>query len=426
MPPVTERLTVLIVAAMLFILAASNGRPMWTSSGLFMAVLAPFVILARNPGTVWRMATNRTNGPFLSALLLFLLANMVSAVATPTDEALIAAGLRCILPLLVYLALTGLVLRERDARLLLMALAAGCGVMFGKGLLAYYNEFGIPDLQTILWSRYNVERIAGYADATLGNVSRMGLYVVLVVPILVLAAARWERAFFRRAFLASVAVLGVMNLIVSGSRTGLVVLALSFIAILFSFGVRRSLMLIVALGVAAFTSAPIWLEFIADPEVLTRYIPTFSNRMIDDSAEERLESVLLGWQHFLDHIVFGIGPGNSPLHNPYNIPHQSIVHQFAELGLIGGLTFVWLNLLVLWTGFRALRGAPRDPNAAYRLLWLIGPASWLIFGIAGGIAFNASFALVWVGIAHAMMALSGAAVLDDRRPMRRGNSRRVY
>ena len=397
-------------AAMLFILTASNGRPLWTSSGLWVMMLAPMLILRRGPGRLLRVAASRPNHAIFLALWLFLLANLLSTIATPSDEAILAFLQRCVLPMLVYLSMIGLVLKPTDVRLLILAVATGSGFLFLKGWLAYHAAWGIPDLSTILWGRYDIERMTGYSDATFGNLSQMGLYVVLVLPPLILAAIKWIRNRLVRSFLWFVSLIGLANLIVSGSRTGLALMFLSAGMIILSHGARKAVAFSVAIGGILIVASPIWLPLISDPEIIARYIPVLSDRSEDNSANERFLSVVDGWKIFLDNFAFGVGPGMSHHHSYWHIPHESIVHQLSELGLIGGVAFIWLNLVVLARTFMVMVAASRNPAAAFRLLWLIGPAIWLIFGIAGGIAFSSSWALAWVGIAHAMLALSTANV----------------
>jgi hypothetical protein len=46
------------------------------------------------------------------------------------------------------------------------------------------------------------------------------------------------------------------------------------------------------------------------------------------------------------------------------------------------------------------------------MLFLIGPASWCLFGLAAGTAFTMSIALLWVGLFHAFIALAYARLAE--------------
>lgn len=404
-----SRLVVLITAVMLFLLAGTNGRPLWWSSGLFVAVIAPLMIIARGPLRLVRIATSDPNRAVFYALIAFFAGNVMSALVTPSGEAWIAVLLRCLLPLLVYVSMVGLVLHRRDVALLLAGLAAGAAVVLGRGIMAYIAEWGFPNLHTVLWARYNVVRMMGYSEATLGNVGHMGSYVALVVPPLMLAAGGPVRNFVGRAGFALVIFLGIANLIVSGSRTGLAIMLAAVLLVFLSRGVRKGVVVVAILVLILLATLPSFIDLIlGSPELVDRYLPFLSGRNRDSSTVERIDSVVIGWQTFMDNFAFGVGPGMSAHHNYYSVPHQSFVHQLSELGVIGGLAFIWLNAVVLFAGFRSMIGASASISASNRFIWLVGPTCWLMFGIVGGITFNSSLALVWIGLAHAMLALSGA------------------
>jgi O-antigen ligase len=103
----------------------------------------------------------------------------------------------------------------------------------------------------------------------------------------------------------------------------------------------------------------------------------------------------------------------SPDYNSYSVPHQSLVHVLSELGFVGGMTFLFLNVLIIARACSSALGTRNGNQEIFRFLWLIGPACWLLHGQIGGITFDSSVALLWIGIAHAMLALSGATILQQ-------------
>lgn len=401
-----------VIAGVVFLLTASNGEPHRISSGYYIALVAPGLILVRGAGRLLRAAESPPNRPIFYALLLFAAANLASTIVTPNEETIYALIERCILPLLVYFSMVGLVFSQRDVIALIVAIALGALVMFARGLLAYHAEFGIPDLETILWSRYNVARIGGFERATVGNVTHMGSYVVMTLPILIIALVTMVRSNALTSLMSLTIAAGLFNLLIAGSRAGMIVMALMIVAITFSLASRRTLVLIgsvvVLLGAATFTLA----TAAGNSKLLDRFAPEATGKT-DGSISERLDSMIIGWNVFLDNVMFGVGPEMSPYYNIYSIPHQSILHLLSELGLLGGLAFVWLNLVILYAFRNAIIAAAAPDGSSFRLLWLIGPAGWLIVGLVSGIHFNMSMALVWVGMAHAMLALSGARVVPD-------------
>jgi O-antigen ligase len=411
----SPRWTIWGAAALLFVLAASNGAPVRTSSAFVVILLAPLIILERGPVVVLRAAEAPPNRSIFLALMIFAGANLLSTIVNPAAETAQALLLRCGLPLLVYCALTGLVLRRRDVNLLVLSLALGTAVICVRGLLAYHAEFGIPDFETILWSRFDKQRIQGYNEATLGNVGHMGAYFALVLPPLLLAAMRHIGGNAWRISLVAVVILGLMNLIISGSRTGLTLTLIAIVAIALSRASRRAIGATSVVALVVIATAPWWLDLVNDPEIVDRFAPSLGPKGFDESADERLYSITTGWQVFLANPIFGIGPDMSEQYNTLGVPHQSIVYQLSELGLPGGAAFIGLNIVIILAAARAAARAGGNGASAHRLLWLIGPAFWLIFGLMAGLSFNMSYALVWVGITHAMLALSGAVVLPQSR-----------
>ncbi len=401
-----------VVAGVVFLLTASNGEPHRISSGYYVALIAPGLILMRGAGRLLRAAESQPNRPIFYALLLFMVANLASTIITPNEETIYALLERCILPLLVYFSLVGLVLSKRDVIVLIAAIALGALFMFSRGLIAYYAEFGIPDLETILWSRYNVARIAGFEHATVGNVTHMGGYVVMTLPILIVALVTLVRGKALAGLLVLTIAAGLINLLIAGSRAGMIVMALMIVAITFSLASRRTLVLLVSVAVLLGAATLMLATTASDSTLLKRFAPGAAGKA-DGSVSERLNSMVIGWNVFLDNVLFGVGPDMSAHHNTYSIPHQSILHQLSELGLFGGLAFVWLNAVILYAFRNAIIAAAAPNGSSFRLLWLIGPAGWMILGLFSGIVFNMSMALVWVGMANAMLALSGATVVPD-------------
>jgi hypothetical protein len=408
----TARGVVWLVAAMLFLLAATNGRPAWWSSGVFAVVLVPLIILSNDMRSIVE-AWSQSNRIMTIALCAFLATNIMSALANPAIETFEAVVFRSLIPLSIYLSVVGLNLRRVDLVLLVTALAMGSAVVFIRGLIAYYQEWGVPDLETLMWARYNIQRMQEYSDATFGNVSHMGSYVALLVPTFIYAALAIFTSLAGRLLMMVIATLGIANLLVSGSRTGIIILFLAILVIAFKLVTGRALARSIAIGSIIAVSAPIWVPDIVDDSFQRRYLAFLGGPGADTSTDERFNSMQIGWETFLKYPVFGIGPDMSSYHNFYGVPHQSLLHQFSELGLIGGIIFSWLNLIVLTAVIRSTRRATRDQDATIRFLWLIGPAAWLAFGLVGGITFNTSFALVWIGIANTMLGLSTMKMIPD-------------
>lgn len=402
------------LAVLMFVLTASNGVPYRISSGFYVVLIAPLVIFARGPATVLRAAETGPSRTIFYALLMFGAANLASTAITPNADTMSGLLERSLLPILVYLSMIGIGLSRRDQRLFSLAVCVGGLIMFVRGALAYYAEFGIPNLSTILWSRYQVDRIAGFETATVGNVTHMGSYVALLLPMLIVALVKLEPSRSQKALIWATLVLGLANLVVAGSRAGMIVVIGMSAILIYCFASRRTLIRLALAAAVIATIVTLSGLTAGNSEIVERFVPSAAGH-VDGSVVERLDSMVIGWNVFLDNPLFGVGPEMSPQFNIYGIPHMSILHQLSELGLFGGLAFTWLNIVVLNAFRKAVLQASRG-QGYFELLWLIGPAAWLAVGLFSGIVFNMSPALVWVGISHGMLALSAAHIHADEAP----------
>lgn len=399
-----------MISAMLFFLAATNGRPIWWSSLAPSLVLGGLLILRRRPGEIFRAALDDNYRIFTISLVVIAAMSLISAIATGEIVSTSEALLRCFVPLLIYFSMVGVTINVTDVWKLVGGLVAGALFMFVRGLEAFIAEWGMPTFDTLLWARYDLRRIDSYRQATLGNVGHMGLYVSLLLPLFIFAAAVFRFGRIVRAMLWVAIALGLAHLIISGSRTAIAVVILAIVPILLRKGVRSTIIFaaIASLGVATLLYQ--WLDPVREMELIERFLPSQSARGVDVSAHERYLSIQVGLDDVANNPLLGIGPGMSAETNRYGIPHQSIVQILAEAGLFAGLAFLIFNLAVLYRAGIATFRVSLDGAQHWRLLWLIGPASWCVFGLFGGTAFNMTVALLWAGMFHAMLALAYARV----------------
>jgi O-antigen ligase len=411
-PRPLSRPMVVAVAVLLFFLAGTNGRPFVWSSAAPAIVIAGVLALGRSPKALWSAVMSVHYRPFTIPLLILLIWTGISAFVAGTDIAIVEFLLRSLVPFLVYVSLAGVALSREDVPILLLGFVAGVCFLLARAILAFYVEWGIPDLETLLWARYDLVRMAGYMDQGLGNVSHMGLYTAMLLPMLIFAGFAFRWSMLIRWLLYAAIVLGLLNLVVSGARTALVLVVLMMVPIMVRKGIGSTLAFFGVFGLVAMVAIAQLVDAVSRHSLIERFIPSAGYTGIDVSAEERFSSIALGWRDFLNHPVFGIGPGMSPEYNPFGIPHESLVHMLSETGLVGGLTYLALSLIVIWRfGMSSIRQSI-DGNQHWRMLFLIAPASWCLFGLAAGTAFTMSVALLWVGLFHAFIALAYARVAD--------------
>lgn len=104
--------------------------------------------------------------------------------------------------------------------------------------------------------------------------------------------------------------------------------------------------------------------------------PVDVQSLSDTSSVERSELWRVAWAMFRAHPITGVGPdGFRNLYGEYasvaqwnkNIyTNNTYIEMFTNLGLLGGLAFLWLSALALWKAGRALLTSQRGP------MWLLG------------------------------------------------------
>lgn len=410
-PPIPKS-QVWLLAFLMFSLAAGNAQPIWWSS-LAPALLTSVIFFARrSPSGLIASAFSPRNRVFTFLILLIDLSSIVSTAVNMSYASAVECLTRCIAPLLLYLSIVDIRIRASDVRPLIWGFALGAAVIFGRGLIAFYAEWGNFDFDTLLWARYNLFRMTPYMVATLGNVSHMGVYVALMGPFFLAAAVLLKLGRSTTLMMWSTIALTILNAVIAGSRTAFIVFALSVVVVIARLGARGVIIFATMAVVAGLLAAQQGLDAVSQQALIERYLPSASQTGVDASAIERFMSIQIGIDVFLQHPIFGIGPGLSGDYNPWDIPHESLVYVASEIGLFGGVAFAMLNLAII-AKMAVATFSTNSADARWKLLWLIGPAHWCIFGLFGGTIFNMSVALLWVGIIHAMLALSNATVVAD-------------
>jgi hypothetical protein len=404
-----------LTAAMLFVLAAANGRPFWWNSAAPAAMIALWLIGSRGPTRVLQQAAAPQNAPIFWCLLALTVATGISALVAMEIEGAQALALRCVIPLFIYLAVVGLRLRPADMCVEVMAIVAGSSIPLVSGLVAFYRENGIPELQGLLYLRYDVGRMADYMEVTFGNVGHVGMYLALVAPCVFVAMS--AGTLKRWAIWVSGGWMGVViaNAVVSGSRTSWAV-GLAGSAIVIAVLQRGRVVLVTAALLVGCCVYVVSLDLVDETLIAERVLPSLGRVGRDTSAEERMDSIGIGWETFTNHALVGVGPGMSATYNTYDVPHQSVLMVASETGIVGGAAFLLLNIIVLWRAAKHAARAKANAIDRQRLIWIAGPAAWLVSGFMAGLTFNMNLALLWVGIAYAMLGLYGFEAAPDITP----------
>src|SRR5437016_844070 len=93
-----------LIAIMLFLLTGANGRPGWWNSALPATLMSLWLIGSRGPTQVIRHAMSRNNAWIFWSMVLLTIWTGLSAVATKDSGIGLNFVLRCVVPLLIYLA----------------------------------------------------------------------------------------------------------------------------------------------------------------------------------------------------------------------------------------------------------------------------------------------------------------------------------
>ena len=264
--------------------------------------------------------------------------------------------------------------------------------------------------------------------STLKNENQVPSFLLPVLVAAIFMVARRRQALWRTALAAALVAGMLATAIGSGSRTALLMIALSFLCV-YLLGLREAPsgafnrpllgMIAIMLGGAAFfyvslvlalydghyslRHTPAWQR-----PVVTLYEWTQGHGVLDTTRENQLETVS---ESYTDYLLLGAGPklfgvreGSEEIHNTY----ASVL---VEVGLPGLLLFIaWLGH-VLWVGWRS---AQRCADPFWRLMVLS-----LLIGMGALLIYNATmFGLrqrnLWI-IAGLLMAVPRLQRVEARR-----------
>jgi len=272
-----------------------------------------------------------------------------------------------------------------------------------SGLVAYYQEWGIPTGAELIVSRYALERMAGYMKATYGNTSNTAALLAMLVPAWLawLVASRPSSLPRWLALVALVIAMG--NVLVVQSRTLFIVLLLFVPLVLWVHRVRFTALVVVLLLTFGAVLLP---ALDARDELVEHTVGAVNGNGDDGSVSERMEAMQFSLGLLEDHPALGVGPGNSATINPFTTAHQFWIHQGAEIGIAGLLLSVALSLAVLGRLVAAARRGRRSASNRDEFLNLVGPAAFMLYGIIANMTLAMTVVNAWVGTFAMLMALA--------------------
>lgn len=408
----TRRLAKALVLFLFFVVASGNARFIWWSGLLPTLALCPVVLLlARHPGGMAAI------GPlpalaFLSLTALMIVGGASAALVDPDAATFLHWAGVYLSPVLLYAAVRSIEWDERLARWAWSLLLAGTLVPLVGGLAAYYSEWGVPTGLELLLSRYSLERMTGYMQATYGNTGNTAALLALLLPAWLAALLSPKpRPLARAVALVGLAV-AMCHVLIVQSRTLFLVMLLVLPVILLFFRVRIAPAVIALLLIAGAVVLPA-LE--ARDRFVELTVGALDGEGEDQSVSERVEAMHIGLALMRDHPAFGVGPGHSTTANPYTTAHQYWVHQGAEIGIAGFLLSVLLSLAVfIRTAVAFLRG--RTPGGdRWAFLHAVGPAGFMLYGVIANMTLAMSVVNTWVGLFAMLLAMADAPRRDAGR-----------
>lgn len=311
-------------------------------------VYAAFAIVAvfLSPGKHW--PSNRQHLAYLAfaaAVLFCWLVSPWSAAGQPVVEDWFKV-------VVFYVLLVAATRTEKDLRFMVLGFLGVMAVYMLHSLREYVNGRHVY--------RMGIPRLIG-VDVTQGDPNSFGASIVIALPFLVVF---WQTARNKmmRVLMAGYLGLSVLCVLLTGSRSSLVGLAVWSLVMVLRSKYRKRLVPVLVLA------AP--LAFVALPGSLQERFETIVNpnagpESARASGNGRVEGLLIGGQLFVDNLMTGIGPGAWRPATKRDIEAHSLPGQLAgELGLPGVVTFSAI-LWCFWGNIRRSRrlaAASDDPR----------------------------------------------------------------
>jgi hypothetical protein len=397
------------LAVMMTFVVGGNGQPIWWSGLPPSLIVGPTVI-------VLQCASSERSWPIRTELMLVpallaagCLASFLSLVLTdPTLESAVVWASSYLSPVIVFAAVFACRLDERRSGRLLTVISLAATIPMLRGLVEFYRAWGIPTGEEYLLARYDVVRMAGYMRATFGNTGNTAAYLSLIFPMLVSACLRVSQTTRLKWLFRTMLLIAGINVLIVQSRTLFLVLIPSLLTVMYvqRLRFRRALSLFV-LAVAAVT-----LPALATlDQLLERTVGVVGGSESDQSAFQRVEAIQFGWRLMVDNIAVGVGPGRSLGLNPFTSAHQFWVQQGAELGGFGLVWSMLLSLVVVGACAHLAQRARKRPGVELQFTFIIGPATFLLYGAIANMALAQSVVNAWVGLMAACLAVAATPLL---------------
>jgi len=253
-----------------------------------------------------------------------------------------------------------------------------------NGIVQYNTGVGLGNMTMTL------ERI--YGTGIFSDPNDLGMTFVMSIPFLVLLLAGAGKALLTRVIALIAIGLILLATYYTNSRGAIVGLSAAMIAYSFTNFKKSSAMFVGAILVAVIAVAA----------------PSRAGEMSygESSAQTRIQSWAAGWSMLKTHPVTGVGYDQYTEYNEV-VAHNSFVHTFAELGLVGAFCFVGM-FYWYFRGLRKLSDTPAD---------MVPWRNALIASGTGSLACCWFLSRQYVAVLYVLLAMGAtAAILESDAP----------
>lgn len=306
----------------------------------------------------------------------------------------------------IYIGLDGIEITGHELEVGIAGLVAGSLVPLLLGLRAFWGTWGSTDWQVILNAYQDPLRMLPYEEATYGNRGNTANFIVIVAPICFWVVLDSSRRLWIRAVCAVALIPVSVSLVVLGVRAAFITMLLAFALIWgFKLGVRRYIYFVASCALGGWLFA----RYAADiTETLSdRLEPVVTVDAVQDpSVLDRSAAIKEGIEIGVRHWLVGIGPGAGLSEHSLTSAHQLFVQQFMETGILGLAGSIALTLGVFALLLRTLlHGQDKGANNL-RFTLIIGPASFLVYGVLANDTFNLGIIDTWTALVASLLALT--------------------
>jgi O-antigen ligase len=286
---------------------------------------------------------------------------------------------------IIYVLMVTTVRDEKNLRILLTFFVASVGLYAAHSLLEWVNGR--------YQYRMGIQRMIG-VDTTYSDPNAFASGLLYSLPMLV---PFWQERPRRvpRFLIIGYVLMVLFCILKTGSRGGFLGVCL-FVVILIITSARHKVQAILACAVAGLVGLVILAAVLPD-ELQNRYLSIIDSSYAPpnalESADGRIDGVVLGVKLWQTSPLFGTGPATFVLQNSKGLqPHNLYGQVLSELGLCGVVGLVAMVGCFFWNWYESRRLVRADPYCE--------PANDFTYQVARAVGINVVLMLVMGAVGH--------------------------